>query len=1039
MPQDPIGFTPDPDPFAGFTPDPVSSKTPDQMSDLERQVLGLPPKKPDLSWYDPDYWVPMALRTAPAIAGGILGGTAGSIVPFAGTMAGTAVGGGAGSFLGENLAQGYEYLRGNRNEYNPYSVGVNTALGAIPGLGKAPGLQATGKELIKYAVKAPVMGAFEGGILGGASTIPQEWAETGNLPTLSQVGTGAAVGAGMGAATAGALGSIPAVRKARAIRPEIPPVHTPVASVDLPLNPVVESPTVAKSQIDPNYNQGIGDPELAGTVPYKAKSEPINSEAGFTPETIVPQKPWDSDFLDRMDEASLEDFIARQSKNPNYTGTEQGQKLIAYAQYLLNEKTANPVVPISPELPKEPQATNLTPENIADIEAMYRFQRMYKEGKIPDDPSHPMMIEWAKIYNRVKDLKPNGSFEISPNRFDTLPEEPPPFTEYVLPDGRRVKLDTSAVKGAETTEFGTAEGPVTATRADIYDASVPPKEEVQFVDPNTGEIKPASQAKPGDVLLPKEEVPPVQPPSRNSRRFGLAGVEQGQVPADTLPVKPGGGLRPPPPENPPFDTSGFVPPEGTPPARDPRLANAQQQAFPGIEPQRPKGWVTEDKLKPGVPIKHRKPAKAHEQTTLGRIWDTPRSLQSIDAPGITSAALRQSRPLTFTADWFRAWGRAFGSFTSPEALKAMNNTIKENKYFKPQYEARYNANGELSHYVEQPSIAEKAGLLMSDVVNNREDAIRSSLAEQIPGYGRYVKASNRAYTAFLNHLRVTKFEQMMEAAILQGKGNDEVLQKKIADLVNNATGRGSLKFAVGKGGKYSLDLEPLASELGHALYSPRALAARLAFMNPSNYITADPLIRKEYWKGMARMVGSWAAFAGLGNLAGGEVGFDYSSSDAGKVKFGNKRIDPGAGWLQLMHLVGKEYYGGSTSTTTGKFNELGENMVSGNRWTPVQRYLYNQMNPSTRYVVDLIGTTKREPFDLTDRTLQLALPMFVDDIAQAAQEDDLVLSVFSGILGSAGIGGQTYDKGGFGKPTITPAIESLTGWEVPTFTFGGKK
>ncbi len=97
------------------------------------------------------------------------------------------------------------------------------------------------------------------------------------------------------------------------------------------------------------------------------------------------------------------------------------------------------------------------------------------------------------------------------------------------------------------------------------------------------------------------------------------------------------------------------------------------------------------------------------------------------------------------------------------------------------------------------------------------------------------------------------------------------------------------------------------------------------------------------------------------------------------------------------------------------------------------------MNPMTRYVVDLIGATKREPFDLTDRTLQLALPMFVDDIAQAAKEDDTVMQVFSGLFGSAGIGGQTYDKGGFGKPTITPAIESLTGMEVPTVTFGGKK
>lgn len=1145
---DPSGFTPD---VEGFTPDPVSDPGFGSLSGVNFDT-----PRPELSWYDPDYLIPMALRTAPAIAGGILGGTAGSIVPFAGTMAGTAVGGAGGSFLGENLAQGYEMLRGVREHYNPYSVAVNTGLGAIPSMGKAPGLGATAKELTRYAVKAPVMGAVEGGVLGGVGSIPQEWAETGGLPSLGQVGKSAAVGAGFGAVTGGALGSYPSLRKASGMR-EVAPIHDPTIPMDLPLNtqlppqfanefgpvdtptaapaPVVHppAPTVVKAPVNPLRpevprgqltNRDMADalttraaqeavPPVPEAPPIPHEFAPVEPTADTTPspESTVPQKPGQSDFLDTMDEASLQDFIDRQSKNANYTGTEQGQKLLAYAQHLLDQKIANPPVPINKELPKEPPATNMTPENVADIEAWHRYYRMFKEGKIPDDPTHPLMIEWANVHNRVKDLKPNGSVTIQPHRFDTGPVEPPEYTNYRFPDGRILRLKTDLTKGAETTTFGTKEGEVTLTRVDDLDPNTPfdpnsgfaipasASEEVQFVDPNTGEIKPASQAKPGDVLLPRGEsntgqssVPPVKPP-RHSSRFGMAGVEQGQ-----------GGGRTPPPQNPPFDTSGYVPPEGTPPVRDPNMWNMRQPEIPGtsipqpaqipgnyqrpldvgqmppvrqpelpgtqqaqprfdtgappqplpkglkqptfegIEPQRPKGWVTEDKLRPNIPVKRRKPGKSHEQSLLGKIWDTPRSLQSIDAPGITSAALRQSRPLMFTADWFRAWGTAARSFRNKnDVYTAMQDAIKENKYFKPQYEAQYNKDGRLTHYIEKPSIAERAGLLMSDVLNNREDAIRSSLAEQIPGYGRYVKASNRAYTSFLNHLRVTKFEQLMEAAILQGRGNDDVLARKIADYVNSATGRGRLKFG---SGKYSVDLEPLADELGHALYSPRALAARLAFMNPSNYVTADPLVRKEYWKSLARMVLSWGAFAGLGKLAGGEVTTDFSSSDAGKVKFGNTRYDPGAGWLQLMHLVGKEYYGGSTSTTAmekgkPKFTPFGDNPVSGDMWTPLQRYLKNQMNPMTGYVVDLLTAARggKEPFDVTDRTLQLVAPMFIDDMMRAAQEDSTVQDIFSGILGSAGIGGQTYDKGDFGKPTLTPTIEDLTGFELPTATLGGKR
>ena len=462
---------------------------------------------------------------------------------------------------------------------------------------------------------------------------------------------------------------------------------------------------------------------------------------------------------------------------------------------------------------------------------------------------------------------------------------------------------------------------------------------------------------------------------------------------------------------------------------------------PGPPPQ---GLLPPEALQPHIPIQKRKVETPPEQSPFSQIWNAPRSLQSVDLPGVTSAALRQSRPLAFTREWFKAWSSAYSSFGSKEALDTINKSIKNSKYFKPRYEPVLNKSGNVTKYIEKPSIAEELGVKMTDVINTREEAIASSLAERIPGYGRYVMASNRAYTGFLNDLRHVKFEQMMDGAIASGKDPtiDQVLGKHIADFVNNATGRGSLKYLGGK-----VNLEPIAGILGNSLYSPRALSARLAFVNPSNYTKMNPLVRKEYWKGLARIGTSWGAFTGLASLMPDvSVSLDANNTDFGKIRIGNTRIDPGAGWQQLMVLAHRELPqslggGGVTSSTgpagsQGHFTEFGSSPVAPTRLSLPARYIYNQLNPSLRFVFDMLSATRKEPFDLTDRSIQMVLPMYAEDIADAAEDDSVVAEFFSPLLSSMGTGIQKYDKGSFNKPKYTPLIEKISGIDLPTAKIG---
>jgi diguanylate cyclase (GGDEF)-like protein len=141
--------------------------------------------------------IPNALRVGGGIVGGVLGGmvggAGGSVVPVAGTAAGgaagAAIGGGLGAGAGEWLAELLEVRRGQRQEVNPWQVGAQTAIGAVP-MGK---------------IGSIAVGAGKGALLGAGATVGTELAETGELPELGDVGRGALGGGVLGGVASGIL------------------------------------------------------------------------------------------------------------------------------------------------------------------------------------------------------------------------------------------------------------------------------------------------------------------------------------------------------------------------------------------------------------------------------------------------------------------------------------------------------------------------------------------------------------------------------------------------------------------------------------------------------------------------------------------------------------------------------------------------------------------------------------------------------------------------------------------------------------------
>lgn len=219
---------------------------------------------------------------------------------------------------------------------------------------------------------------------------------------------------------------------------------------------------------------------------------------------------------------------------------------------------------------------------------------------------------------------------------------------------------------------------------------------------------------------------------------------------------------------------------------------------------------------------------------------------------------------------------------------------------------------------------EQSGLYLADVgtkMTNREENMRSSLAELVPG----VKASNRAYVAFLNQQRADAFDSFV--SMMGGKDAITPEQAKfMAKAVNDLTGRGDLKP------QYA----GAANFLAKYLFSPRFLLSRI------KTVLGVPIFRglltgeKVGFKARAIVAAQYAKFAtglaavyGLSKLAGATIEDDPRSSDFGKMRFGKTRVDPMAGLQQvgtfLSRVLSRSVVDGRgrerplTGTTLGNF------------------------------------------------------------------------------------------------------------------------
>jgi len=291
----------------------------------------------------------------------------------------------------------------------------------------------------------------------------------------------------------------------------------------------------------------------------------------------------------------------------------------------------------------------------------------------------------------------------------------------------------------------------------------------------------------------------------------------------------------------------------------------------------------------------------------------------------------------------------------------------------------------------------------------REEEFTSNLADKIPGIGKLIAASERAYTGYLNVLRAGVFEQQARELIKRGytfENNPEVF-KGVAKVVNVLTGRGDIPEAFG--GK-----QPKV--LSNVLFSPRFMAARIQTL----YLWADPRLPKEAKVMAAKDIGATLAVGSvllsLAAMAGLKVVTDPRSSNFLKIedkqKNGSTFYDILGGLPQYVRLLSQMASGqkvpasgnGVIDLTTGKYGKP-------SRLSLATSFMRGKLSPLIGSGVNLMEgkDVVGQPYHFWPNVPQEFVPLPFTDVQEAYQVGGIKNALKAFLPSQFGISTSSYN------------------------------
>lgn len=372
-------------------------------------------------------------------------------------------------------------------------------------------------------------------------------------------------------------------------------------------------------------------------------------------------------------------------------------------------------------------------------------------------------------------------------------------------------------------------------------------------------------------------------------------------------------------------------------------------------------------------------AKENGGRIVANAVNLPRALM---ATADLSAPLRQGLFLIHKLAWWKSFANMFRYWGSEKAWQDLMEDITTRET----YGAMLQANLALSNIDGKPT--------------QREEDFQTEWAQKIPGFGKLVRMSERAYAGFLNKLRADVFDQLV-AKLPEGSTTKDL--KDIGRFINAATGRGNLP----KG------MQGAAPLLNGIFFSPRLIASRVvmttALVDPRTYVSMNKTARNEYIKSVLT-VGSLAFLVlSLAAMGGAEVEKDPRSTDFAKIKVGNTRYDILGGEGQYITLAARVLKN-STKTADGQIRPYGNEFGQSTRKDAVFKFFENKAAPIPSFVLDYLRGTDAigRPFEMDRAIVTRFIPMFAQDVYENVQEEGAAKGIAMGVPAAFGVGVQNY-------------------------------
>ena len=344
-------------------------------------------------------------------------------------------------------------------------------------------------------------------------------------------------------------------------------------------------------------------------------------------------------------------------------------------------------------------------------------------------------------------------------------------------------------------------------------------------------------------------------------------------------------------------------------------------------------------------------------------WNIPKTLMaSMDL----SATLRQGALfIPEGGPYARAFWEQLKALKSQKNVDDLYDSIRNDKFFE-----------EADRYGLDITFPDEARF----AIGSAEEALMAAqIVERIPLFGRIIGASNRAYAAFLNKAR---WDTYVKHRVLLGDDATEAQLRDLARNINIMSGRQAIPGVS----------DEAAAFLNGMFFSPRFVWSRIQ--------TPTLLIRQAMAEGgltspagrqLTRMVaqdvlGYFTGVMGMLALAKAsgvvDVELDPRSSDWGKAKYNNIRIDPWAGLQQPMRLVALLYAGERKQLETGKIKDV-------RREDAIKNFILSKAHPSISALLDLeSGTTfTGEPITPENMLMQSFTPLFFQDLVEMIEAE----------------------------------------------------